>query len=266
MNLPTSTICSQSSTVVHDSNDYIRTESSKLHNNLSLESIEKVVLSQCKRTNDTYKCDGSCAYNFSNPQVAIDSISKLRHKIWNNNIFPQTSSRNKGRDVRNAVILGELLSHRYKDDKVVYQIMFVVNGIRVCRYFYFKSTGLSKKLFNSVCSYLTNTNCTKNDNYFDNLFQTPMLSSFHADINTIIKNRPSQRPKFIDTSLKENVLGFLDIQFANGIDFAPENNRDRYTHLNWNELYAVYKSYCSELSISAVGYSHFCKIRSFIIH
>ena len=33
-------------------------------------------------------------------------------------------------------------------------------------------------------------------------------------------------------SLKENVLAFLDIQFADGIDFAPENNRDRYTHLS----------------------------------
>ena len=93
-----------------------------------------------------------------------------------------------------------------------------------------------------------------------------MLSQFQAELQSIIKNRPSQKPTQIDVSKKENVLAFLDIQFADGIDFAPENNRDRYTHLSWNELYAVYKSYCNQLCISAVVYKYFCKIRSFIIY
>jgi len=137
----------------------------------------------------------------------------------------------------------------------------MINGVRVCNDFYFKSTGLSKRLFNSVINYLTNKNCTKKDDYFDKLFQTPILSSFHTEIQSIIKNRASQYPIINDTSLKDNVLAFLDIQFANGIDFAPENNRDRYTHLSWNELYGVYKRYCNELCISAVTYTFFCRIR-----
>jgi hypothetical protein len=261
-----SNVFSHNSTVPHDSNDYIRSECSKRYNNLSIESIEKVVLSKCKSTHDIFKCDGCCSYKFVNPQVAIESISKLRQKIWNNNFTSVISSRYKGRDARNSIILGELLSHRYKDDNDIYQLQYIINGVRVCRNFYFKSTGLSKKIFNSVTNYLTNKNCTKKDDYFDRLFQTPALASFHADIESIVKNRPSKRPKLNDTSLKDNVLVFLDIQFANGVDFAPENNHDRYTHLSWNELYRVYKSYCNQLFISAAEYTFFCKIRSFDIY
>jgi len=261
MALSQSIVLSQSSIIVHDSFDYVRTEISKRHNALKLENIERVVLSTCKSTHDKYKCDGCCSHSFSNPQVAIDSVFKLRQKIWNNNFTSVKSSRYTGRDVRNSVILGELLSHRYKDDNNKYQLQFIINGVRVCKDFYFKSTGLSKRLFNSVTNYLTNKNCTEKDDYFDKLFQTPMLSSFHTDINSIIKNRPSEYPKINDTSLKDNVLAFLDIQFANGVDFAPENNRDRYTHLSWNELYGVYKSHCNQLCISVVTYSFFCRVR-----
>lgn len=252
---------SQSGTFIHHSSDYIRSESSKRYNALKLENIGKVVLSTCKSTHDYFKCNGCCSHKFNSPQQAIDSISKLRQKIWNSKLSALMKSRNTGRDARNSAFLGELLSHRYKDDKERYQIQFIINGIRVCRYFYFKSTGLSKKLFNAVINYLTNKICTKKDDYFDKLFQNSMLSSFCPDLEYIIKNRPSQRPKINDTSLRDNVLAFLDIQFAKGIDFAPENNRDKYTHLSWNELYGVYKSYCNQLCIRAVVYECFCKIR-----
>ena len=248
---------SQNEVVVHNSSDYIRSDNSKRYNALKLENIEKVVLSTCKSTHDYYKCGGGCSHKFINSQVAIDSVSKLRQKIWNTNF----TSVNAGRDVRNSVILGELLSHKFQDDKGKYQIQFIINGIRVCKYFYFRSTGLSKRLFNDVISYITNKKCTRNDDYFDKLLQTPMLSSFSADLGSILKNRPSQRLKINDTSLKDNVLAFLDIEFSKGIDFAPENNCDRYTHLSWNELHTIYKSYCTKLCIAAVGFSFFCKVR-----
>ena len=251
----------QLSQYVHDSSDYIRSENSKRHNALKLENIQNVVLSTCKSTHDLYKCDGCCSHKFINPQVAVDSISKLRQKIWNTSSNAVVSSRSTGRDVRNSMILGELLSRRYKDDKDKYQLQFIINGIRVCKYFYFKSTGLSKKTFNAVTNYLTNKTCTRNDDYFDKLFKTPMMSSFHADLGTIIKNRPSQKPKFKDTSLKDNVLAFLDNHFAKGVDFAPENNHDKYTHLSWNELHDLYISYCSQVDIKAVDYTFFVKLR-----
>jgi len=50
MNLSYSIVLSQNSTVPYDSKDYICSESSKWHNNLSVESIEKVVLFKCKST------------------------------------------------------------------------------------------------------------------------------------------------------------------------------------------------------------------------
>jgi len=247
--------------VLQDSPDYDKKENSKRYNVLLIENIEKVALLKCKSTNDNYKCDGCCSHKFSNPEVVVDSVSRLRQKIWDSNI---SSSRNKGRDVRNTIVLGELLANRYKDGKDSYQINFVINGVRVCKYFYFKSTGLSERLFNTVFSYVTNKNCTKLDDYFDKLLQTPRLSIYHRDLETIIKRRPSQYPKIKDTSLKDNVLAFLDVQFAIGIDFAPENSIDRYTPLSWNELYGIYKKYCSQLCIAAVDYSFFCKIRLFI--
>ena len=93
--------CSSSSLILHDSHDYDRKENSKRFNALKLESISKVVLSTCKSTFDYYKCDRCCSHKFSNPEVAIDSISKLRQKIWNSTLI---SSRNTGSDVRNSVI------------------------------------------------------------------------------------------------------------------------------------------------------------------
>lgn len=252
--------CSYSGPILHDSSDYDRKEKSKRYNALRLENISKVVLSKCQSTFDYYTCDGCCSHKFNDPQIAIDSVSKLRQKIWNSNLI---SSRNKGRDVRNSIILGELLACRYKDDNGIYQLNFTINGVRVCKNFYFKSTGLHIKLFNRATNYATNKNTTKNDAYFDKLLQTPILSSFRGELESIIKNRPSQYPKTIkeNTSLRDNIIAFLDVQFSKGVDFAPENNVDRYTHLSWNELHSIYRSRCSELFISAADYSLFCKVR-----
>lgn len=251
---------SQTSPVLLDSQDYDKKENSKRHNALRVVNIEKIVLSKCKSTHDIYKCNGRCSYEFCNPEAAIDSITKLRQKIWNSN--NKSLSRNStGRNIRNSVVLGELLAMRYKDDNGVYQIRFAINGIQVCKHFYFKSTGLSKKLLNSVYNYVTNKTCTKNDDYYDKLMQTSMLSIYSSDLESIIKNRPSKKLNIKASSLKDNVLAFLDVQFANGIDFAPENNVDRYTHLTWNELHSKYRSNCCQLCISAADYSSFCKIR-----
>jgi len=251
---------SQSSTILYDSLDLDRKERSKRHHALKLQNIKSTLLSKCKDTHDKFKCDGCCLYKFSSPDVLVDLVLILRKKIWDSNLSVR-SSRIEGRDLRNSVVLNELISHRFKNDMGEYQIQFVINGIQVCKDFYFKSTGLSKKSFNILINYVTNKYCTTNDDYFDNLLRTPMLSSFQGDIESIIKNRPSQSSNIRNTSLKDNVLAFLDIQFANGIDFAPENNRDRYTHLSWNELYLLYKTYCAQLCIRSVDYTFFCRIR-----
>jgi len=252
---------SQSATIINDSFDYDRTEKSKRYNALKLENIRNSLLSKCKFTHDDYKCDGCCLHKFPSPELLVDQVLKLRQKIWGTGLNSGLSSRSEGRDLRNSIVLNELLSHRFNDVQGKYQIQFVINGIRICKNFYYKCTGLSKKLFEALINYVTNKNCTVKDNYFDKLVRSPMFSSFHVDIETIIKNRPNQRQKKTDSSLKDNVLAFLDIQFANGIDFAPENDRDRYTHLSWNELYLLYKCYCSQLCIQAADYTLFCRLR-----
>ena len=69
---------SQSTVISQSSNDYIKTETSKRHDVLKLEKIERVVLSMCKSTHDFYKCGGCCSNKFKNPQFAIDSIYNLK--------------------------------------------------------------------------------------------------------------------------------------------------------------------------------------------
>jgi len=118
MELSQSILSSQCSNVLLDTNEYIRTETSKRYNALNLENIERVVLSSCKSTHDNYKCEGCCSHRFSKPQLAIDSVSRLRQKIWNNNFNSVMSSKSTGRDVKNSVVLGELLSYRYKYNKI----------------------------------------------------------------------------------------------------------------------------------------------------
>lgn len=250
----------QNSIILPNSLEISRTEKNKRNNALNLDYIKSSLFSKCKVTHDEFKCDGNCLYKFSSPDILVDLVVILRKKIWDSNLG-QKSSKIEGRDLRNCVVLSDFLSHRFKDDTGKYQIQFVINGIQVCKDFYLKSTGISKKSFSALYNYVTNKNCTTRDDYFDKLLKSPMLSSFQGDIKSIIKNRPSKSSNIIDTSLKDNVLAFLDIQFANGIDFAPENNRDRYTHLSWNELFLLYKSYCTQVCIRPADYTFFCKIR-----
>ena len=58
MELSQSIVFTQRSTVLYDSNDYIRSEISKRHNKLKLEKLKRLSCPQCKSTHDNYKCDG----------------------------------------------------------------------------------------------------------------------------------------------------------------------------------------------------------------
>ena len=90
------------------------------------------------------------------------------------------SSRNKGRDARNSIILGELLIN-----KDMYQIHFYINGVRVFNNFYFKSTGRSKIPFNSALNYETNRICAANDEFFANYLKLRCFHSFRQSYNLL---------------------------------------------------------------------------------
>ena len=45
---------------------------------------------------------------------------------------------------------GKLLTCRYKDVKGIYQLNFTRYEVRVCKSYYFKTTGLNEKLFNML--------------------------------------------------------------------------------------------------------------------
>jgi hypothetical protein len=60
-----------------------------------------------------------------------------------------------------------------------------------------------------------------------------------------------------------DVLSFLHSYFGGSVDCAPEERRDKYSQLNWREIWVKYKrEHCKILVLQPVSYSFFCWIRA----
>ena len=144
------------------------------------------------------------------------------------------------------------------------KINYTIGEVRVCKKFFYRATGLTKKLFNRVVSFLSNR--YSDDKDIDSYLQQSQKRIFF----NICGHLPSFPHKTFSTSTSEelknyqlHVISFLDafVSAHTDVDHAPEEGNVMSVRLNWIKVYEEYKEHCKLIFVNAVSYSLFTSIR-----
>jgi len=139
-----------------------RSECSKRIEALDDRNISFVISQDCKRSrtisNGSYKCKGNCADLFPTVSDAFKAVKKIRQAIW---IDPASLSFDfsmhnaSGLDVRKSAFIKAIVNMSNTDESGKNVITFCTDAIAVCKNFYFRATGLNRKLFNRGIAFVS---------------------------------------------------------------------------------------------------------------
>jgi len=246
-------------------NEFSLRESALSEHNISFMLISR----KCTkiRRSGGFQCNGNCVDRFPTGNEGFESVKKLRHSLW---IDPESLSSeyklqsNKGLDVRKSALVKLLVGMTVVKDSGDLEINYTIAGVRVCKNFFFRATGFSKKLFNRAVGFVQNrySDETNTDSYLK-LCKKPIFSH-------ICGHLPSFAPQTSDNdeSVELNnctlqVISFLDTFFSahTDVDYVPEEGNVKSVRLSWVQVYDEYKEHCKFILTNAVSYPKFCSIR-----
>jgi len=245
-----------------------RLEISKRNIALNDCNISYVLSQKCKesRNVDGYRCGGNCADRFSSISDAFQAVKKIRQSIW---IDPDTldfnfsTNNNSGLDLRKSAFIKAIMNMTATSESGNTVVTYSIGGLNVCKNFYFRATGLSKKLFNrGIAFIISSDNDDQNQESFETLSLKPIFTHVCGHLPFSSKN--VHKSKEIEISDNQaNVLSFLDLYFKGNVDVdhAPEESNVRYVRLNWTGVYDEYVKHCNLVSIGVVNYAKFTSIR-----
>jgi hypothetical protein len=224
------------------------------------------------RRSGSFKCSGNCVDRFPTSNEGFESVKKLRQSLW---IDPLTLSSEKklksikGLDIRKAALVKLLVSMTVQQDLGELEINYSISGVRVCKNFFYRATGFSKKLFNRAVSFVRfrESDETDTDSYLK-LSQKPIFKHICGHLPSIITQPTSNNCKSNNESEELNnctltVTSFLDTFFSahTDVDHVPEEGNVKSVRLNWNRVYDEYVEHCKSILVKPVYYPKFTTIR-----
>jgi len=233
-------------------------------------NISYILTQKCNKSrNVVYKCNGNCSNIFSSIIEAFETIKKFRQTIW---IDPETldfnfkTNNDGGLDIRKSAFIKETLSMTSTNESGDIVLNYKIGGMRVCKYFYFRATGFSKKIFNRGISFIVSRlNHSNSENVMSD-YDTLSTKPIFAHICGHNANFPQKIFKPTELEVNDpqlNVISFLDLFFKAhcDVDHAPEESDVKYVRLTWNGVYDEYLKHCNLIPIKAVPYNQFTSIR-----
>ena len=222
------------------------------------------------RKSGNFKCNGNCVDRFPTGNEGFISVKHFRRSLW---IDPESLSSeiklrsNKGLDIRKSALIKTLVGMIVVKESGEFEINYTIGGVRVCKNFFYRATGFTKKLFNRGVSFVLNRYCDDND--IDSYLQLSQKRIFF----NISGHLPSFPQKTFSPSVSEkseelkncqlHVISFLDafVSAHTDVDHAPEEGNVMSVRLNWTKVYEEYKQHCKLIFVNAVSYSLFTSIR-----
>jgi hypothetical protein len=235
-------------------------------------------------TTNTYnfKCSGCCLEQLGSSIAAFDSVKQIREYFWVNPLkFKDALGNSKetreiaGTSIRNCLFIQYMFNSVATNENGAKGLRFMVGSVEVCKFFFWKVSGLCYKTFIKGFNYvLQYENLDRKTSSFDNLINSKLFKIVCGAIPTItainldhVINAPN--PRIIQTDLrKESALAFLDTFFVNyngnnneDVDYAPELANVRYVRCCWTKVYQKYEDHCKTLGIKSLTYQKFCTLR-----
>jgi hypothetical protein len=219
------------------------------------------------RRSGAFRCNGNCVDRFPTGNEGFESVKKLRHSLW---IDPELLSSehriqsNRGLDVRKSALIKLLAGMTVVKDSGDIEINYSIAGVRVCKNFFFRATGFSKKLFNRAVGFVQNRNNDEtNTGSFVKLAQKQIFSHICGHLPSISPETSNTNESAELNNSTLQVISFLDTFFSahTDVDYVPEEGNVKSVRLSWVQVYDEYKEHCKFILTNAVSYSKFCCIR-----
>lgn len=233
-------------------------------------NISIILTQKCRESrNVNYKCDGNCADKFSTTPEAFQAVKKLRQSIWvdpESMNFTFSTNNNGGLDIRKSAFMKAIINMSTTNETGDIVINYTIEGKLVCKFFYFKATGFSSKIFNRGISFmLSNDNENKNEHEYSD-FSTLSTKPIFAHIcghNTCFPQKTYRQKVKEHSDGEQEVISFLDLFFKGhrDVDNAPEESNVKYVRLQWIAVYEEYVKRCKLIPVKAIPYNLFTSIR-----
>jgi hypothetical protein len=168
-----------------------------------------------------------------------------------------------GLDVRKSAFIKVIMNMSNTNESGEIFFTYCVDGITVCKNFYFRATGLNRKLFNRGIAFVS---CREDDEQDQHVFTTLSEKSIFTHICGYLpffRQEVSKSNNLVKNDSEHIVLAFLDIFFKENVnvDHAPEESNVRYVRDTWQGVYEEYIKHCPLLQSGGVKYSKFTSIR-----
>jgi len=218
----------------------------------------------------SFKCNGDCVDRFPTSNEGFEAVKTFRHSLW---IDPESLCSEqkvrsfRGLDIRKSALIKSLASMTVLKDSGDLDINFTIAGVRVCKDFFYRATGFSKKIFNRGVSFILNRyndetdidsylNLSKKTVFFNICGHLPSFAQNNS--NSSMSNEPENLNNY-----QLHVISFLDtfVSAHTDVDHAPEEGNVMSVCLNWNKVYEDYKEHCKLILVNPVAYPLFTSIR-----
>jgi len=177
--------------------------------------------------------------------------------------FNFSSHNEGGLDVRKSALINALISVSSINESGETVLTYFIEGVTVCKNFYFRATGFNKKLFNRGIAFVS---CKVDDEQNQDVFYTLSEKQIFTHIcgHSPLLRQTFSKSKVIEKTDKEQiVLAFLDLFFKENVnvDHAPEESNVKYVRDTWCGVYKDYLKHCSLIQAGIVRYDIFTSIR-----
>lgn len=247
------------------------TEYKLRENALNDSKISLVLTHKClKSRNVNYRsCEGNCADKIGTFSDAFQAVKTLRQSIWidpDSLVFNYSTNNNGGLDIRKSAFIKAILNMSGTNNSGDAVINYKIEGKDVCKNFYYRATGFSKKMFNRGIGFMLSSNAKTNPEHdysdFSSLISKPVFAHVCGHTNRFPQLLYQQNIKDPPNG-EVGVIAFLDIFFKGhcDVDNAPEESNVKYVRLAWTGVYEEYVKHCNSIPINAVPYNLFTSIR-----